>query len=396
MPEPIYIKPGDSQNFLVTYFNPAKRAELEAAWKHFNRFDPSTGKTWFIWYRNSSNTSDLVVDYRMPANAQKGRYRIEVYIPGKNATTSKALFAVAHNFRVENNQPRFDDSLASINMFDLFDVWVPIGEFDLDPAAQPLSGRVRQFNLTAEAPPTRIAFSPVRWIPLFPGGQGSSGGEGPVVFTPRFDIPVGTAEQRSAPIVEGMRFGEHQRWLADWYDFTPFLFPYSKGYHTGSDLNSTISTEADRHAPIFAAADGKVTFCGDGRGSWGNIILIEHPDALVRLPNGSSRRQKVYTRYGHVTSDIQVQKNQIVKRGDHIGFIGLMAGASSGWHLHFDVCYGTIFATVANHWPDTEERKRLQALGKAGSPEWNAEMVKIKQVLLANYVDPFTFLRDNH
>jgi murein DD-endopeptidase MepM/ murein hydrolase activator NlpD len=391
MPDPIYIKPGDTTNFIVSYMNPAKCTELEAAWKHFNRFDPSTGNTWFVWFRDSSSTSQVTVDYRMPATAQKGRYRIEVFVPGKNATTRKALFSIANNFRLENNQVRCDDTLASINMFDLFDVWVSIGEFDLDPAANPLSGRVRQFDVTMEMPATRISFGPVRWVPLF--GQTPVGGP---VTSSRFDFPIGDVTQRDAAVVDGLRFGNMPRWLADWYDANPFLTLYSLGYHTGADLNSTRGSDADKNAPIFAAADGTVRFCGVGSGSWGNVILIEHTDALVSLPDGTTRRQKVYTRYGHVTSQFKVQKGQAVKRGDQIGFIGLMAGQSSGWHLHFDVGYSNIFANDADHWPDTKRWSALNKEGKQGTKEWNDELLKIKQTILANYVDPFRFIKDNH
>ncbi len=412
MTDPFYVTPGDSQFFKMDYapgVSDAERAALEAGWSHFNRLDPNTGKTWYVWFRDSSNKQELAANFSMPTSAPLGLYRVEVFVPGKNATTHKALFSVANKFRDENGKTVWEDTLASIDMSNLFDQWTSLGQFVLEPGSHALSGRVRQYDITQENPPTRISFAPVRWVPLFTQGGGGpaqpadgtaavTGGGSPGSLTggAKFDFPMGAPEQRSAALVEGMKFGSMPRWLNDWYDANPFLSLYFLGYHTGADLNSTISPDADKNAPIYACGDGTVTYCGPATGSWGNIIVISHPDALVTLPNGSTRRQRVFSRYGHVTSQILVQKNQAVKRGDQIGFVGLMAGASSNWHLHFDIGYSDVFLTSPGHWPDTRAWKTLDQAGKQGSKEWNDELFKIKQTIITNYVDPYHFIKDNH
>ncbi len=91
-----------------------------------------------------------------------------------------------------------------------------------------------------------------------------------------------------------------------------------RGYaamHAGIDMPAAIGT------PIHATADGIV-----GRAEWSNgygkLIAIEHGKG-------------VETRYGHL-SQILVEPNQRVKRGDVIGLMG-STGRSTGSHLHYEV-----------------------------------------------------------
>ena len=429
MADPIYVPSGDSKLFKVEYpqgISEAARAALEAGWSRFNRLDPNTGKTWYIWYRSSNYKQQVTVNFSMPASAPLGLYRVEVFVPGKNATSIKAMYSVANKFRTENGQLVWEDTLASVDMSHVYDQWVSLGEYVLEPGNQPLSGRVRQFDLTQENPPTRITFGPVRWVPLFiqgGGGEGSTTGSGGTAgggttgagggttgagggttgttgggssTGPRFDFPIGTSAQRAAPISEGKFMGTMPLWLSDWYDANPFLSLYFLGYHTGADLNSTVGREADADAPIYAVGDGTVTFVGPSSGSWGNIILISHPDAQVTLPNGVTRRQRVFSRYGHVSPNILVTKGQAVTRGQQIGHVGLMAGYTSNHHLHFDMGYSEIFLTQPGHWPDTKTWQALDKGGQKGSKEWNMELAKIKGQILANYLDPLKFIKDNH
>jgi murein DD-endopeptidase MepM/ murein hydrolase activator NlpD len=183
-------------------------------------------------------------------------------------------------------------------------------------------------------------------------------------------------------------------WLGNWYDATPFLAWYSFGYHTGADLNLTTNPAADKDAPIFAVADGKVIFAGDAD-SWGNIIVIEHPDALVTLPNGQTQRQRVFSRYGHVSNNIKVSRHQSVTRGQNIGFIGLARGVTSGWHLHFDISYSDMLRSRPAHWPNQDEIKALRAAGKENTRDYFNAQLKIKKVVITHYVDPYKFLKDN-
>ncbi|MEU1827162.1 peptidoglycan DD-metalloendopeptidase family protein [Streptomyces abikoensis] len=85
--------------------------------------------------------------------------------------------------------------------------------------------------------------------------------------------------------------------------------------HTGLDL------AAPTGSPIYAPADGKVIFAGNG-GAYGNLTKIEHTGGVV-------------TFYAH-QSVFGVSVGQQVKRGDKIGVVGA-TGNVSGPHLHWEV-----------------------------------------------------------
>ena len=460
MPEPIYTLPGDRNNFSVKYDdnnNPARKAALEGGWKHFNRHDPATGKTFYIWYRLTSRKLEVMVDYRLPADAPMGLYRIETFVPGRNATTRRAIFTIAHNFHSEAGNVAYDDKTTAIDMYHVFDQWVSLGEFLIDTKSNALSGRVRQYILSLEDPAVSVSFGPVRWIPLAtnpslgntatastsspaipatstttleapnttptaaepatatptpvlpapstPAAPVSSPEPEPEVTpvqparpedAPRFDAPIGTAEERNVALVTGHTLtGFGPIWLGNWYDATPFLAWYIFGYHTGADLNLTISPAADKDAPIYATADGTVTYAGDAS-TWGNIIVIEHPDALITLPTGQTQRQRVFSRYGHVSNRILVSKGHAVQRGEHIGFIGLARGATVGWHLHFDISYTELLRSRPASWPNLETVKALRAQGKENTREYFNAQVRVKKEVLTHYLDPYLFLKDNH
>jgi murein DD-endopeptidase MepM/ murein hydrolase activator NlpD len=272
-------------------------------------------------------------------------------------------------------------------MHELFDVWVSLGEYDLEPGKEPMSGRVRQFDLSLEDPPVEISFSPVRWVPMIPLPAGAT----------RFDAPIGVQAERDGPFVSsGLAFGMYPIWVGKWYDANPFLTWYSQGYHTGADLNLPGSSDADKDAPIYAVADGRVRFAGPA-GSWGNIVVMEHPSALVTLPDGHQQHQRVFSRYGHVSDRILVSAGQEVARGTNIAFVGLQAHFVTGWHLHFDVSYSDMFVNRPAHWPNmTQIRSLQQAKVSPNKPEFLKAQAAVKQEVIAHYLEPLRFLKDNH
>ena len=85
--------------------------------------------------------------------------------------------------------------------------------------------------------------------------------------------------------------------------------------HEGQDLAGTYG------APIYATADGVVTFAG-WEGAYGRLIKIRHAFGIE-------------TRYGHL-SQIRVTVGERVSRGDRIGDMG-NSGRSTGTHLHYEV-----------------------------------------------------------
>ena len=85
--------------------------------------------------------------------------------------------------------------------------------------------------------------------------------------------------------------------------------------HAGIDFKGAIGS------PIFAAADGRVTFAGQKSG-YGSAIEITHGNGML-------------TRYAHL-SRIGVKVGQQVAAGTTIGGLG-STGRSTGPHLHFEV-----------------------------------------------------------
>jgi len=101
--------------------------------------------------------------------------------------------------------------------------------------------------------------------------------------------------------------------------------PPNRPTHNGVDIG------ADRGTPIYAVADGTVTFvvnsCREGvpscGGGFGNVIYIDHPTLGL------------LTIYAHLQS-VEVSSGEQVTRGQRIGTLG-STGRSTGPHLHFEI-----------------------------------------------------------
>jgi murein DD-endopeptidase MepM/ murein hydrolase activator NlpD len=85
--------------------------------------------------------------------------------------------------------------------------------------------------------------------------------------------------------------------------------------HSGIDFKGAIGS------PIFAAAEGRVTFAGR-KGGYGNTVEVTHANGML-------------TRYAHL-SRIDVRPGQLVAAGVTLGGLG-STGRSTGPHLHFEV-----------------------------------------------------------
>jgi len=88
-------------------------------------------------------------------------------------------------------------------------------------------------------------------------------------------------------------------------------------FHYGMDF------VAKERTPVYATADGVVTFAGNYLG-FGNFIKIDHG-------------YNYETAYGHLNS-IGVRNGQKIVRGQIIGTVG-NTGISTGDHLHYEVIY---------------------------------------------------------
>lgn len=387
MADTIYVLNDDTENCVLDYLDHgdlARREFLQSRWQFFDRTDPARHETYRMLLRQTNAVAEVMVDHRLPLAASPGWYRVETFIPGRHATTRRAIFSIAHLLHpTEIGGWHLDERMVVVNMHDLYDVWHSLGEFYLEIGRHPEIGRVRQFDLTRENPPEEISFGPVRWVPLDARVQ-----------THRFDSPVGALEDRQGAFPSGQFiFGCYPLWAGEWFDANPFLNWYTYGYHTGADLNLPGSSGADKGEPVYVIGDGMVTYAGRA-GSWGNIVVVEHPEAWVRRSDGQMECQEVYSRYGHVDAKILVRTGEAVSRGQQIGSIGLAAGANSGWHLHFDVSHTDVLRKRPAYWPDLGAL-RTQYSGKSSRSYQNAQSAILRQVT-SHFMDPLQFIQDNH
>ena len=131
--------------------------------------------------------------------------------------------------------------------------------------------------------------------------------------------------------------------LADGFDF-PVGKPNADGYykargmrlrepaqHYGEDWNGRSGGDTDLGDPVYAAADGIVTFAHDVQVGWGNMVLTRH---AFRDP-ATGQVRFVDTLNGHLDK-IMVKDGQQIKRGQQIGTIGTAHGHYPA-HLHFEI-----------------------------------------------------------
>ena len=102
----------------------------------------------------------------------------------------------------------------------------------------------------------------------------------------------------------------------------------SSGFGARSDpfsgraaMHNGLDFRAPHGSPIFAAADGQVTFVG-WKSGYGKTVEITHGNGMV-------------TRYAHMSA-FSAAVGRAVSAGDRIGAIG-STGRSTGPHLHFEV-----------------------------------------------------------
>jgi len=104
-----------------------------------------------------------------------------------------------------------------------------------------------------------------------------------------------------------------------------------RAVHQGVDLAST------SNAKVKAANSGTIIFA-QFVGIFGNTVIIDHGLGLCSL-------------YSHL-NEISVNKGDMVKRGDDIGFTG-MTGLAGGDHLHFSMIVHNVFVNPVEWWDDS-------------------------------------------
>ena len=106
-------------------------------------------------------------------------------------------------------------------------------------------------------------------------------------------------------------------------------FTGRRAFHRGVDFAGR------RGTPIYATADGFVSYAGEDK-HLGDTIIIDHRKKELDEQDQPYARQGGYqTEYGHLNK-IMVKQGQLVKRGQQIGTMG-NSGRSTGPHLHYAV-----------------------------------------------------------
>lgn len=107
--------------------------------------------------------------------------------------------------------------------------------------------------------------------------------------------------------------------MASGYGYRIHPIYKTRKYHWGMDFS------APKGTPVYATGNGKVEKVKRSRRGYGNQVKIDHGFGYK-------------TFYAHLQK-YTVRKNQKVKRGDVIGYVGT-SGTSTAPHLHYEVIKG--------------------------------------------------------
>jgi murein DD-endopeptidase MepM/ murein hydrolase activator NlpD len=110
-------------------------------------------------------------------------------------------------------------------------------------------------------------------------------------------------------------------WISSSFGYRTSPFTGKREFHKGLDISGPNGT------PVYAPANGKVTFAGND-GGYGLSIVLTHGNGIT-------------TRYAHLNR-LAVKSGQSVTRGEMVGLMG-NSGRSTGPHLHYEVRLNGVF-----------------------------------------------------
>jgi len=117
------------------------------------------------------------------------------------------------------------------------------------------------------------------------------------------------------------------------------------GSHCGVDIDAT--KYPNGQADVYAVMDGTVKTAGCNHASYGNYIVVKHPNCIDFAD--PSKTTTYYSCYLHLSS-LNVTAGQSVNRGVKIGVTG-NTGNSTSAHLHFQIDCAS--APFHPYWPFT-------------------------------------------
>jgi murein DD-endopeptidase MepM/ murein hydrolase activator NlpD len=129
------------------------------------------------------------------------------------------------------------------------------------------------------------------------------------------------AKSFAYPVGETDYVSEKNDWRDSWYNAQDF----GENRHLGEDWNKTTGGNTDCGEPVYATADGKISYAKDAGAGWGNVVIIEH----IAFDG-----TKIQSLYGHLETILRMEG--AVKKRERIGAIG---GANGRYpcHLHFEI-----------------------------------------------------------
>lgn len=129
------------------------------------------------------------------------------------------------------------------------------------------------------------------------------------------------AERFAYPLAGGKKLTEAKDAKDAWFNALDF----GDENHLGEDWNKNSGGNTDCGEPVYAAANGVISYAGDAGPGWGNVVIVTH-----LLADGST----VQSLYGHMR---EILKNSgEVKIRERIGTIG-NANGKYLCHLHFEL-----------------------------------------------------------
>lgn len=158
---------------------------------------------------------------------------------------------------------------------------------------------------------------------LFVAGCGVSGQIKNTAATPSPQpaVPKIVADSFAYPLSNKKKLTQAKDAKDDWYNALDF----GENNHLGEDWNKNSGGNTDCGEPVYAAANGEITYAADAGPGWGNVLIVTHS-----LPDG----KQVQTLYGHLQEI--VRKDGDVKKRELVGRVG-NANGKYLCHLHFEL-----------------------------------------------------------